>query len=68
MDIVENNWYFQARRCRNGLSGFMGFAKREPFMNKDCSIMEPGDVWFQFGETINEVMEKLKAEVYILFV
>lgn len=54
-------WYFTA--WRSPLTGrWTGLAKREPFVD-GRPLHEPGDVWFEFGETKEEAMKAIKMSV-----
>ena len=56
--------YFQVRPANNQ-SGFIAFAKTEPFTQDDCNgATEPGDLWFAFGETPRQALEGAMADIY----
>jgi hypothetical protein len=52
-------WYFAAWE---GRSKWIGLAKREPFVNGH-PIYEPGDVWFEFGETEADALSAIKRKM-----
>lgn len=41
----------------------LGMAKREPFQRAGLDLLEPGDVWFQFGDDAAALVDALVAEV-----
>lgn len=55
-------WHFI---CFEGADGFVAFAKRGPFKATTVAeaIAEPGDVWFAHGDTHDEALAAVKAEV-----
>lgn len=59
-DIVKDGWYFRVVR---GTTGYTGLAKQSPFVNGD-PILEPGDIWFNFGASWDEALEKIQREVF----
>jgi hypothetical protein len=63
VDQQAGEWHFRAYRRRDPGAGFIGYAKRGPFLTKSVSIYEPGQIHFDFAPTADEVMAKLKAEV-----
>lgn len=52
-------WYFSTCKGR-GL--WCAMAKHEPFVVGD-PVAEPGELWFEFGDTEDEAMAKLKASL-----
>lgn len=55
-------WNFRVFRSRAG--SWIALAKREPFVLEEPSaIREPGDVWFEFGDTEEEALTKLKRSL-----
>lgn len=42
---------------------YLGFAKRKPFQYPGLSILEPGDVWFQFSDDPATLVDLLVTEV-----
>jgi hypothetical protein len=58
------NWRYRCRPGRNGVKGWIAFAKRGCFVSEwGHEIFEPGDLWFEFGTTEDEALAKLQAEV-----
>jgi hypothetical protein len=54
------DWYFIAYL---GVSGqWYGLAKQEPFVNGH-PIFEPGEVWFELGETYDTALAAIKKSV-----
>lgn len=58
---IVDTWYFRSRFSEK-IGEWVAEAKKEPFVANNC-ILEPGDCWFQYGKSREEVLEKLKAEV-----
>ena len=56
------DWHIMARQCRNGVPGFIAFAKNAPFI-AGGGMDEPGPMWFEFGETLSEAIERVKRDV-----
>lgn len=56
-------WHYLIRSAQNGLEGWIAMAKREPFVCDGHPVHEPGDLWFQFGDTEAEARAKIEAEV-----
>lgn len=60
-------WYYFVRTGRNGVTGWIAYAKPTPFgPNPDTdfdAMREPGEVWFQFGQTSEEALANLRAEL-----
>lgn len=55
--------WFRVAPCLHGGQGWIAEAKREPFeFNSNC-LYEKGPAWFEFGDTRDETLRKLKAEV-----
>ncbi len=51
-------------RVIQGNSQFIAFAKKEPFVNQDVDIFdEPGDLWFEFGDTPGRALKNLKRSM-----
>jgi hypothetical protein len=49
-----------------GVSKYVALAKQEPFISDPIHpFYEPGDLWFEFGETPGEAMTHLKASLVI---
>jgi hypothetical protein len=42
-----------------GRTEFIAYAKREPFVGCSPTLMEPGDLWFEFGNSPSEARDKL---------
>jgi len=57
-----NNGVYYLFRLKNNGVGFVGFAKLKPFIC-DGSINEPDDLWFEFGDSLQEVKAALFAEM-----
>jgi hypothetical protein len=55
-------WFFAARPCRNGLSGFIAWCKRSD-LSGEGPMEEFGDVYFEFGSTADEAIALLAREV-----
>lgn len=55
------DWHFTA--WHSPFTGnWVGLAKQEPFVNGH-PIQEPGEVWFEFGDTEAEALEAVKRSV-----
>ena len=52
-------WEFAA--CKMDDGDWLGIAKRGPILADDA-LSEPGQVWFDFSETYDGCMRKLKFE------
>ncbi|OHV81615.1 hypothetical protein LCM4573_21255 [Rhizobium sp. LCM 4573] len=59
---TAGEWNFRARQ--RAVGGWYGEAKRESFVDSRGGFWEPGPLWFQFAETKDDVLRKLKAEVF----
>jgi len=47
-----------------GVSKYVAMAKREPFTcDNPHPIYEPGDLWFEFGVTPEQALERLKESL-----
>jgi len=47
-----------------GVSEYVALAKREPFTHPDPHpIYEPGELYFEFGDTPEEALERLKGSL-----
>lgn len=59
----HGEWYFRTRPMKNGR--WQGEARKGAFVS-DHAIREPieDDVWFDFADTREEVLTKLKSEVW----
>lgn len=57
-------WSIASRACRNGVRGFIAWAK-EGDIHEDGPLSEPinDQVWFEFGDTREEAVAKLKIEL-----
>ena len=59
----EGAWNYRVRPCLNGLPGWIAFAKRGPFTSDVAhEILEPGRLWFEFGETERAAREAIQKE------
>ena len=57
-------WCYRVRRARNGVKGWIGFARQGPFTTPEGSeFFEPDDLWFEFGDSEESVLAKLQTEV-----
>lgn len=56
-----NGWYIQSKPCNHGAPGYMSWASKEP--TRSALAKSSGDVYFEFGDTEYEAVEKLKAEL-----
>lgn len=55
------DWYFMA--WQSPFTGkWTGLAKHEPFTD-GRPLHEPGDVWFEFGETEEEALANIRKSV-----
>lgn len=54
------DWYFMAYLGESGQ--WYGLAKRAPFVNGHV-IYEPGEIWFEFGESYDEALAAIKERV-----
>lgn len=57
-------WHFAARPCRNGSLGFLAWCKRGKIVS-DGPMSEPGDVWFEFGESADDAIGKLAVQMKV---
>lgn len=55
-------WYYIVRH-ESDTDGWIALAKRGPFVADGDAIREPGDVWFEFGDTAGDARSKIEAEV-----
>lgn len=46
-------------KVKRGTSCFIAYAKRAPFSGCDPILLEPGDLWFEFGDSEEEAVENL---------
>lgn len=53
-------WYFWVYLGKAGQ--WYGLAKQEPFVNGH-PLFEPGEVWFEFGETYDAALDAIKKSV-----
>jgi len=56
-------WYFKAKRARNG-EGWIAWCAKTPLLGEgpmDVDFSE--DVYFEFGESKHEALAKLRREV-----
>lgn len=56
------DWFFFCRPRRN-VPGWIALAKREPFTADGDSILEPGELWLDFGDTEEEALANIRADV-----
>ena len=61
--IRFNNWFIQVRPTQNIENEFIGWTSLQP---SDDPMIAKGGVYFDFGTTKNEVIDKLKAEINML--
>lgn len=56
---------FRVSKCRNGLRGWLSEAIRGQFKYNTSILNEPeeAECWFEFGETKEIAMRKLKMEL-----
>jgi hypothetical protein len=54
-------WYYKVVRLKRQL-GYFAMAKHEPFVG-DNVMTEPGDVWFEFGDTEEQALCRLKRSL-----
>jgi hypothetical protein len=59
---TAGEWHFRIRPAR-WPNRWYGEAKRGPFMDERGGPWEPGDLWFEFADTKEAVLQNLKAEV-----
>lgn len=56
---ISKRMFFRVIESKRG-HGFIAVAKTEPFVYKDDPwLLEPGDLWFQFGETEMDALDNL---------
>jgi len=55
-------WYYIIRPCRNQTMGWVGMAKRSPFVTDGDLMREPGEIWFQFGKTEADAKDMIEIE------
>lgn len=60
--IYDAPWYFLSRPSNHN-GGFISFAKKEPFGKNFDPVASPGDLWFEFAETEEMAIDKLRKEV-----
>lgn len=58
---VCGQWRFRTRQLANG--EYMTLAKRGEFQT-NSSVLEPGELWFEFGVSAEEALHKIKAEIF----
>lgn len=59
LEHLGPSWY----TCTyQGISRWVAMAKRTPFVTGD-PIREPGEVWFEFGDTEEKAMEMLVKSI-----
>lgn len=64
IDLVEDDHdlNFAIRPCRNG-DGWVVIAKRGDIITKlDTVMIEPGPIWFAFGDTPKQALDNLYRE------
>jgi hypothetical protein len=55
--IISMRMFFKVVK---GKANYIALAKTEPFTRNDPNpILEPGDLWFEFGQTEEEALENL---------
>lgn len=60
--IPNLEWFFLVKPKSTG--GFVAFAKREPFTCNANFVLEPGEMWFNFGESEEDALKNLKLELF----
>lgn len=58
---MAKEFCFRVRPARNGVAGFVAFARRGDF-TLDQEIQEAGDLWFAFGIMADDALLQVKAE------
>ncbi len=59
------DWYFQVFKSRFLPKVWFAAAKRDPFMYENRLMAEPGELFFETGETGDEALAKLKRSLNI---
>lgn len=62
---AAHGWHFTCAPCREPVragQAFIAMARREPFPHFDW-VRLPGDLWFEYGSTAAEALQKLTEEV-----
>ena len=59
--MADVTWYFTTW-CSPVTGKWTGLAKRSPFVNGH-PIYEPGDVWFEFGDTEDAALDAVRRSV-----
>ena len=57
--FYENGWWFTSYE---GVVNWVGLAKKERFLTGDL-INEPGEVWFEFGQTMEQSLTAIRLDV-----
>ncbi len=59
-EFEQNEWWCRIAKSPNG-DGYIILAKREKFVLPTFEpVLEPGELRFEFGETVNEVLNNMK--------
>ena len=62
--MVEfQGWYFQVFESRFLPKVWFAAAKRDPFIYENRILAEPGELFFETGETGDEALAKLKGSL-----
>jgi len=57
INAYRDSWYYAVVQ---GKDKFIGLAKKEPFTCKNPDpIKEPGELWFEFGDTPSEALHAI---------
>ena len=60
-DTNENGFYFSVVK---GKTKYCAMVKKEPFTCEHPNpVSEPGELWFEFGNTPEQALKKLKDEL-----
>jgi hypothetical protein len=64
LQIRYRDWNIRFRPCKNGVSGYIAWASKSELCEEDALLegLEK-DVWFEFGDTSDEVITKLQSEL-----
>jgi len=63
-EFHEDGWWYRVSKSSAFKNGYIALAKKERFVFSTFEpILEPGELWFKFGETEKNALDNIKIDI-----
>ncbi len=63
-EFEQDGWWYRIAKSPNG-GGYIILAKKDRFVLPEFEpILEPGELWFEFGKTEDEALDNMRVTHY----